>query len=143
VLNLIFSMSKLLNILLVDDDEVDIMNMKRAFQKNGITHPLFIANNGEEALWMLKFSDMPKPNVILLDINMPKMNGLEFLSILRQDDYGKDISVFVITSSNEEIDKIKAHQLHVSGYLLKPLTSTEMLNKVDTLNNFWEVCEFP
>lgn len=132
-----------INILLIEDDIVDVMNMKRAFIKKGITHPLYVAENGEEALHMLKYSDMPKPHVILLDINMPRMSGIEFLTILRSDPYFKDVSVFIISSSNEDVDKISAHKLNVSGYILKPLSGNEFANKVDVLNNFWQLCEFP
>jgi CheY-like chemotaxis protein len=132
-----------INILLIEDDEVDVMNMKRAFIKNGITHPMYTAENGEVALHMLKYSDMPKPHVILLDINMPRMGGFEFLEILRSDPGFKDVSVVIITTSNEDLDKIKAHKLNVSGYILKPLSGNEFADKVDTLNNFWQLCEFP
>jgi CheY-like chemotaxis protein len=132
-----------INILLVEDDEVDVMNMKRAFSKNGITHPMYVAENGEVALHMLKYSDMPKPHIILLDLNMPRMGGIEFLEILRADPYFKDLSVFIITTSNEDVDKINAHKLNVSGYILKPLSGNEFVSKMDTLNSFWKLCEFP
>ena len=134
---------KLINILLVEDDEVDIMNVQRAFRKNKINNPLFIAHNGLEALEMLRSGNIPKPHVILLDINMPKMNGLEFLQELRLDENLKRISIFVMTTSNEESDIINAYNLNVAGYILKPLSFEKFLNSMSTLNSYWKLCERP
>jgi CheY-like chemotaxis protein len=135
-------MSKLVNILLVEDDEVDIMNVKRAFKKNNIQNPLFVAHNGEEALEMLSDeSIVPLPKIIILDINMPKMNGIEFLKVMRQDEKLKNISVFVMTTSNEDSDKINAYNLNVAGYILKPLSFEKFISSVATLSNFWQLCE--
>lgn len=94
--------------LLVEDDEVDIMNVQREFKKNSIENPLFIARNGLEALELLRTEKVPFPHIIILDINMPKMNGIEFLKELRADDELKRASVFVMTTSNEDSDKINA-----------------------------------
>ncbi|MGO4820731.1 MULTISPECIES: response regulator [unclassified Flavobacterium] len=132
---------KLVNILLVEDDEVDVMNVKRAFSKNNIKNPLFIAGNGVEALEMLENNIVPLPKIIILDINMPKMNGIEFLKVMRADEKLKNISVFVMTTSNEDSDKIKAYNLNVAGYILKPLSFEKFLSSVATLKNFWQLCE--
>ncbi|MFV5685255.1 response regulator [Flavobacterium sp. GB2R13] len=132
---------KLVNILLVEDDEVDVMNVKRAFSKNNIKNPLFVAGNGVEALEMLDDKIIPLPKIIILDINMPKMNGIEFLKILRESERLKNISVFVMTTSNEDSDKIKAYNLNVAGYILKPLSFEKFVVSVSTLNNFWQLCE--
>ena len=110
-------MQKLVNILLVEDDEVDVMNVKRAFSKNNIKNDLYVAGNGVEALEMLRGSIVPLPRIIILDINMPKMNGIEFLKELRMDENLKNISVFVMTTSNEDSDKINAYNLNVAGYI--------------------------
>lgn len=139
---------KLLNILLVEDDSVDIMNVQRAFVKNNITNPLHIAFNGVEALNMLRGSNgkpklNPAPRIILLDINMPKMNGLEFLRELRNDDDLKSVSVFVMTTSNDDQDKIEAYNLNVAGYILKPLSFEKFVNAVAVLNSYWKLCEQP
>ncbi len=134
-------MTKLVNILLVEDDEVDVMNVKRAFSKNNIQNPIFIANNGVEALEMLNDKTIPLPRIIILDLNMPKMNGIEFLTIIRKDDRLKHISVFVMTTSNEDSDKINAYNLNVAGYILKPLSFEKFLTSVATLKNFWQLCE--
>lgn len=137
----------MVNILLVEDDEVDVMNVKRAFKKNNVTNPLFICNNGLEALSFLRgerdasITEMPK--IILLDLNMPKMGGIEFLREIRKDDHLKNISVFVMTTSNEDKDKVDAFDLNVAGYILKPLSMERFIEAVSTLNNYWKLCEFP
>jgi CheY-like chemotaxis protein len=139
---------KLLNILLIEDDSVDVMNVQRAFKKNNITNPLHIAFNGVEALNMLRGANgkpklNPMPRIILLDINMPKMNGLEFLRELRNDPELRSISVFVMTTSNDDQDKIEAYSLNVAGYILKPLSFEKFVNAVCILNSYWKLCEQP
>lgn len=137
----------IINIFLVEDDEVDIMNVKRAFKKNNITNPLYVAGNGIEALNMLKgengIDKIPKPRIILLDLNMPKMGGIEFLKEMRQIDDLKNISVFVMTTSNEDNDKVEAYSLNVAGYILKPLSMESFVSAVSTLKNYWMLCEYP
>ena len=139
---------KLLNILLIEDDSVDVMNVQRAFKKNNITNPLHIAFNGVEALNMLRGTNgkpklNPMPRIILLDINMPKMNGLEFLRELRHDPELRSISVFVMTTSNDDQDKIEAYSLNVAGYILKPLSFEKFVNAVCILYSYWKLCEQP
>jgi CheY-like chemotaxis protein len=132
---------KLVNILLVEDDEVDVMNVRRAFSKNNIKNDLFVAGNGVEALEMLRGGIVPLPRIIILDINMPKMNGIEFLKEMREDENLKNISVFVMTTSNEDSDKINAYNLNVAGYILKPLSFEKFIASVATLKDFWSLCE--
>lgn len=133
-----------MTILLVEDDEVDIMNVKRAFKKNNISNPLVIAHNGLEALEVLRStSDGPKPKIVLLDLNMPKMGGIEFLKEIRQDPELATLSVFVMTTSNEDGDKIDAFNLNVAGYILKPLSMDRFIAAVSTLNSYWTLCEYP
>jgi CheY-like chemotaxis protein len=134
---------KVVNILLVEDDEVDIMNVQRAFKKNNINNPLHIAHNGIEALEMLRSNTIPMPPIIILDINMPKMNGIEFLQELRLDPVLNRISVFVMTTSNEDSDKINAYNLNVAGYILKPLSFEKFISAVATLDRYWKLCERP
>lgn len=139
---------RILNILLVEDDSVDVMNVQRAFKKNNITNPLHIAFNGVEALNMLRGTNgkpklNPRPRIIILDINMPKMNGLEFLRELRNDPELKSISVFVMTTSNDDQDKIEAYKLNVAGYILKPLSFEKFVNAVSILNSYWKLCVMP
>jgi CheY-like chemotaxis protein len=132
---------KLVSILLVEDDEVDVMNIKRAFSKNDINNDLHVAGNGVEALEMLRNVLVPLPRIIILDINMPKMNGLEFLKQLRADEKLKNITVFVMTTSNQDDDKIDAYNLNIAGYILKPLSFEKFVASVGTLKDFWALCE--
>ncbi len=134
-------------ILLVEDDEVDVMNVQRAFKNNQITNPLYVAGNGLEALAMLrgengqKRSSMPK--IIMLDINMPKMNGIEFLRELRADPDLHTISVFVLTTSDEENDRIDAYDMNVAGYILKPVEPGKFMEAIRNLKQFWSLIELP
>jgi len=138
---------KPINILLVEDDEVDVMNLKRAFQKNNLTNPIHRAGNGVEALNILRgengFEAIPVPRIILLDLNMPKMGGIEFLQHLRADEKLKHTSVFVMTTSNEEQDKVNTYNLGVAGYILKPISMESFVGAVSILKNYWTLCEYP
>lgn len=138
---------KIIKILLVEDDEVDVMNVKRAFKKNNVKNPLYIAGNGIEALELLhkEYETNPHdfPRIILLDLNMPKMGGIEFLRELRKNEDLKNVSVFVMTTSNEDNDKINAYNLNVAGYILKPLSMDQFMSVVSTLNSYWQLCEYP
>jgi CheY-like chemotaxis protein len=141
-------MNQIVNILMVDDDEVDCMNVQRAFKKSNILNPLIIAHNGVEALDRLRGTNgaekiAPTPRIILLDINMPKMNGLEFLKELRADQELHNISVFVMTTSNDDKDRIEAYNYNVAGYIIKPISFENFVAAVSILNNFWQLCEQP
>ena len=103
-----------LNVLLVEDDEIDVENVRRAFRKHNITHPLWVAGNGIEALQMLRTGVVSAPRrLILLDLNLPRMNGLEFLRALRKDPTLAGLPVVVLTTSNDERDKVEAYHLNV------------------------------
>ena len=140
---------KAMNILLVEDDEVDVMNVKRAFKKNKIRDALYVAGNGLEALEMLRGDRDSHPKIphtrrlILLDLNMPKMNGLEFLENLRRDPQLKAIPVIVLTTSDEDKDKVEAYSLNVAGYILKPVTFGKFSETIETLNKYWRLSEMP
>jgi CheY-like chemotaxis protein len=135
---------KQLNILCVDDDTVDVMNVQRAFQKANIANPLFIAGDGLEALEMLRGDAIPNHNrLVLLDLNMPRMNGIEFLRELRADPVLKGTSVVVLTTSNDTRDKVEAYNLNVAGYLTKPVTFTNFVEVMATLNKYWMLVEMP
>jgi CheY-like chemotaxis protein len=139
----------MINVLLVEDDEVDVMNVQRAFKKGHITNPLHIAINGLEALEMLRGTSSELPTVpaerrlILLDLNMPKMNGIEFLEALRDDPSLRQIPVVVLTTSNEDRDRMHAYNFNVAGYLLKPVTFNNFVDMMTTLNKYWALCEMP
>ena len=133
-----------LNILLVEDDEVDVMNVQRAFERNHMTSTLFVAGNGLEALEMLRSRRIPKERrLVLLDLNMPKMNGIEFLEELRADAELASTPVVVLTTSNDDQDKLDAFNLNVAGYLLKPVTFSAFCDKIDTLDKYWALVEMP
>jgi CheY-like chemotaxis protein len=135
---------KQLNILCVDDDAVDVMNVQRAFQRANIANPLFIAGDGLEALAMLRGDAVPKQNrLVLLDLNMPRMNGIEFLRELRADPALKGTSVVVLTTSNDTKDKVEAYNLNVAGYLTKPVTFANFVEVMATLNKYWMLVEMP
>jgi CheY-like chemotaxis protein len=135
---------KMLNILLVEDDQVDVMNVKRAFEKNRIANPLFVAGNGLDALEMLRANVVPEDRrIVLLDLNMPKMNGLEFLRDVRADPRLHSTVVIVLTTSNDEKDKIEAYNLNVAGYLLKPVTFVNFVEVMAALNKYWTLVELP
>jgi CheY-like chemotaxis protein len=134
----------LLNILLVEDDEVDVMNVKRAFQKHHIANPLFVVGNGVEALEKLRDGTYPKERrIILLDLNMPKMNGIEFLRELRKDPELRATPVVVLTTSDADRDKVAAYDLNVAGYLLKPVTFSNFCEIMVALNKYWTLVEMP
>ena len=135
---------KVLNILLVEDDEVDVMNVKRAFDRNRIANPLYVAGDGLEGLHMLRSGEVPaERRIVLLDLNMPKMNGIEFLRALRSDPALQLTPVVVLTTSNDERDKIEAYNLNVAGYLLKPVTFINFVEAMAALNRYWTLVELP
>lgn len=137
-------MNQQLNILLVEDDEVDVMTVKRAFRQNHITNPLFVAGDGIEALEMLRSGELPKGRrIVLLDLNMPRMNGIEFLQELRKDRDLAATPVVVLTTSNEDEDKVKAYDLNVAGYLVKPVTFLNFCDLMVALNKYWSLVELP
>jgi CheY-like chemotaxis protein len=122
---------KVIEILLVEDDDLDVIDMQRSLDKLSIIHRTRVARNGEEALSILRL-DRERPDVVLLDINMPKMNGLEFLSAIRRTDEFKDLRVFIITTSDERVDHESARRLGVAGYIVKPLK----LNNPGSMDSF-------
>lgn len=132
-----------LHILLVDDDEIDVMNVQRAFERNRITNPVHVAGNGVEALQQLRGGSIGPRRLVLLDLNMPKMNGIEFLRAVRADPALQSTSVVVLTTSNEERDKVEAYRLNVAGYLVKPVTFASFCDLMATLNKYWTLVEMP
>lgn len=129
-------MNKVVSILLVEDDTLDVLDIKRTMDKMNILHRMHVARNGEEALQYLEqqnpHNNFKNPDLVLLDINMPKMNGLEFLGAIRKSKAWKDLKVFIITTSEEKIDKEAAHTLGVSGYIVKPLK----MNNPSSMDSF-------
>ena len=135
---------RMLNILLVEDDDVDVMNVRRAFDKNKILNPLYVASDGVQALEMLRSGAVPADRrMVLLDLNMPRMSGIEFLRELRADPALHPIPVVVLTTSNDDRDRIEAFNLNVAGYLLKPVTFVNFVELMATLNKYWSLVELP
>jgi CheY-like chemotaxis protein len=133
-----------LNILLVEDDQVDVMNVQRAFKKNNIANPLWVAGNGVEALDKLKTGEISLHRLlVLLDLNMPRMNGIEFLKALRAEDEFRHLPVVVLTTSDDERDRIEAYHLNVAGYIVKPVTFQNFCDAMATLNKYWALVEMP
>jgi CheY-like chemotaxis protein len=135
-------MDRTTNILLVDDDEIDVMTVRRAFEKGKIENPLFHAEDGQVALEMLRGDAMPaERRLVLLDLNMPRMNGIEFLHELRADPRLHATPVVVLTTSDEERDRLEAYAFHVAGYLVKPVRFLAFVELMTTLSRYWSLME--
>lgn len=126
-------------ILLIEDDQLDVISVQRSLNRLELEYELYTAFNGIEGLTILREkldSHEPLPEVVLLDLNMPKMNGIEFLKELRNDERLKHLKVFVMTTSGEEADRKAAEQLGVSGYLIKPLNFNDNNKRTDSMDAF-------
>jgi CheY-like chemotaxis protein len=130
-------------ILLVEDDSVNVMTTKRALQDLNVTNQPVHKVNGEQALEYLRGQGNQKPCVILLDLNMPKMNGIEFLKIAKADDELKQIPVIVLTTSNSEQDRAESFKLSVAGYIVKPTDYTKFVEAIKTICDYWTLSELP
>jgi CheY-like chemotaxis protein len=131
------------SLLIVDDDDIDATALRRALHKLKLLNPLYRAKDGLEALEILRNGDIPGPYIILLDINMPRMNGIEFLEALRSDPDLTHAVVFVLTTSKSDEDIIAAYREHVAGYLLKQRMDSDFLQVVGLLDHYWKVIELP
>lgn len=134
-----------INILLIEDDQLDIMDVKRSLNRMNVIFHLEIANNGEEAVKILRgetaFGLKVLPDVVLIDINMPKMNGFEFLEVIQVNHQWKQLKCFILTTSDEKVDRNAASALKISGYIVKPLklnssSSMDAFNLMIDLLNF-------
>lgn len=139
-----------LPILLVEDDVVDVKTVKRAFKENKILNMLKVVGNGEEALAYLRhkgeYADKeanPRPGIILLDLNMPVMNGIEFLRAARPLGVLRGIPVVVLTTSKMENDRMESYDLGVAGYIIKPVEFDKFVEAVRTLDLYWTLCQLP
>ena len=135
------------HILLVEDDEVDAMAVKRALHEYRVANPIIVAKDGIDALEHLRGENgktaVPRPNLVLLDINMPRMNGLEFLEALREDEYLRDTIVFVLTTSSQEVDITAAYQKNIAGYMTKKNAGRDFLSLFRMLAEYWSIVIFP
>ena len=130
-------------ILLVEDDRVDVMTVQRALKEISVTNRLEIAGDGEEALAFLRNPKNESPCIILLDVNMPRMNGIEFLREVKQDKALKRIPVVMLTTSADEQDKFESFELGVAGYIIKPVDFYQFVEVVRTIDLYWTLSEFP
>lgn len=128
-------------ILLVEDDTVDAMMVKKAFRQLNIDHPLIIKENGEQALEWLQSEPAHMPGLILLDLNMPRMNGLEFLKIVKNDDKLKVIPIVVLTTSEDQQDRVESFSYSVAGYMIKSFDYNEFLTTIQGINQYWDMSE--
>ena len=134
-------------ILLVDDDKVDTMAVRRSFRELNITNPVIATRNGIEALECLRGENgrekVPSPCLVLLDLNMPRMGGIEFLGELRNDPALRRTLVFVMTTSEAEEDRMRAYDKNVAGYVLKHRPGQSFLDAIGMLQHYWRTIEFP
>ncbi len=130
-------------VLLVEDDTIDAMTVRRAFRDLNVTNPLVHVTNGEEALDRLHDEMSDKPCLILLDLNMPKMNGIEFLAVAKTDCVLKRIPVIVLTTSSEEQDVVESFRLSVAGYIVKPVDYRSFVEAIRTIDLYWTLSELP
>jgi CheY-like chemotaxis protein len=136
-------MRSLKPILLVEDDNVDARAVKRAFYDLRIANPLVRVGNGEEALQYLRDGQNEKPCLVLLDLNMPKMAGIEFLKVAKADDELKEIPVIVLTTSTDEQDKVESFKLSVAGYMPKTADYKTFLETISAIDLYWSLSELP
>ncbi len=130
-------------ILLVEDDRVDVMTIRRALRDIKITNPLKVAGNGEEALTLLRDEAERLPCLILLDLRMPRMGGIEFLQVAKSDELLKRIPVVVLTTSREESDRIESFDLGVAGYMIKPVHYQEFMEIIRAIDLYWTLSHLP
>lgn len=130
-------------VLLVEDDTIDAMTVQRAFRDLKVDNPLARVQNGEEALEYLNNPHNEKPCVILLDLNMPKMNGTEFLEVVKTDPLLRKIPVIVLTTSNEERDVMESFRRSVAGYIVKPVDYKKFVEAIRTVDLYWTLSELP
>jgi CheY-like chemotaxis protein len=135
------------HLLVIEDDDADFIMIERAFEKAGFINSLVRAKDGVEALEILRGThgkqNLRRPYLVLSDINMPRMDGLRFLSALRDDPEFKDTVVFMLTTSRHDEDRRKAYGLNVAGYIVNANAGTGLLNLVDLLGSYMRLVEFP
>ena len=129
--------------MLVEDDHVDYVTVQRALKETRVSTRLELASNGEEALAYLHSFDNDRPGIIVLDLNMPRMNGIEFLRILKNDRDLKKIPVVILTTSRAEQDINDSFNLGAAGYMVKPVDYQEFIDAVITIDRYWRLSELP
>ncbi len=133
--------SREVNILVVEDDAIDVKALLRAFKKLKIANPVTVAKDGIEGWEALQ--DLARPYLLILDINMPRMNGIELLEKIRATEKYHDSIVFVLTTSTDDKDKFEAYNLNVAGYMLKSDMGASFIRAIELVERYWKVIEFP
>ena len=128
-----------MNVLFIEDDMIETMKLQRATSKFDTKHNIIEAKNGEEALGILK--DSPLPDIILLDLNMPRMSGIEFLTVLKADDRLKYLPTIILTTSENRADLLTCFEIGIAGYIIKPLKYEDYEEKLRKVFDYWEVSE--
>ena len=129
-----------MNILFIEDDVIETMKLQRTVSKLQLKHNIKEAKNGEEALTFLR-SDSALPDIILLDLNMPRMNGLEFLRILKADEVMKYLPTIILTTSENQADLLEAYRIGIAGYIIKPLKPEDYETKLKRVLDYWDINE--
>jgi CheY-like chemotaxis protein len=140
--------AKPVKILLVEDNEGDIGLIEEVFEEAKIRNNLHVVENGEEAMLFLRcedqFSGSPRPDIILLDLNLPGKDGREVLQEIREDEVLKNIPIVILTTSKAEIDILRAYDLHANAYITKPFDFDQLMKVIKSIENFWlEVVKLP
>lgn len=128
-----------MNVLFIEDDMIETMKMQRAVSKMASKHHIIEAKNGEEALTFLKEGNLPE--IILLDLNMPRMSGIEFLKILKADPRLKYLPTIILTTSENRVDLLKCFEIGIAGYIIKPLKYEDYELKLNRVFDYWEISE--
>jgi len=132
-----------ITLLLVEDDDVDAMSIERSFKSNRIGNNIIRAYDGLQALEMLQNDEVPTPHIILLDLQMPRMNGIEFLQAIRDDKKLASSVVFILTTSRADDDMTAGYANQIAGYFLKDDSGTNFIDLVNVLDSYWKVVQFP
>ncbi|GAA4354803.1 response regulator [Kangiella marina] len=132
-----------ITLLLIEDDDIDAMTIERSFLKQKIANPIVRAKDGLEGLAMLQDGVVKKPYVVLLDLQMPRMDGVEFLGALRSDEKLSDTVVFVLTTSQSQRDIVETYKKNIAGYFVKGQAGEQFLDIVGVLDNYWKIVHLP
>jgi len=136
-------MQNLKPLMLIEDDDIDVMTVNRAMQDLKVTNQLVSMSNGEEAIKYLRDESAVKPSLVLLDLNMPKMDGAEFLKIVKADKALKKIPVVILTTSNSDRDVIKSFELGAAGYMVKSVDYEKFVETIRAIDRYWTLSKLP
>ena len=130
-------------LLIIEDDQVDVMTIKRALKEIHVANPVIHMENGEDAIHYLRNASNEKPCIILLDLNMPVMSGIEFLQVVKNDADLRRFPVIVLTTSEEQQDKLNSFNLGVAGYMAKPVDYRQFVEVMRSIDLYWTISELP